>query len=66
MTDMEKLKATLAEIGVPFETTDDSEESGLDEVLDTVVEVHDNARGAFCKALFLFRRDGSFKEFAVL
>lgn len=59
-TDLEKLKHTLTEIGVPFQMTDDSEESELEEDLNTVIELHGSEGG---RAYFMFRRDGSYKDF---
>lgn len=63
MTHMEKLKQTLAEIGIPFETTDDSEECEF-HPLDTVVCVGSEAAGG--KAFFFFHADGSYKDFDVI
>jgi hypothetical protein len=62
-SDFEKLQACLSEIGVDFRLTDDSEESDINEDLDTVIVIeHDPYR----HVLFLFRRDGSFKDICVI
>lgn len=58
LTDQQKLEKVLKEIGVPFELTDDSEESELDENLMTVIEI----KGEVGHVYFMFKRDGSFKE----
>jgi hypothetical protein len=58
MTDIEKLKRTFEEIGVPFDLTDESEERQ-----DTVVAV---GHTMFGRVFFFFSKDGSYKEFDVV
>jgi hypothetical protein len=62
MTALNRLCKTLDEIGAPYELTDDSAESGPDEDVRTVVLLRDPNRPT-SRAVFAFRRDGSFKEF---
>jgi dihydroxyacid dehydratase/phosphogluconate dehydratase len=75
MTGFEKLKACLTEIGIPFTTTDDSQERLESEELgdgpDTVIVITESGPrsrtgepGTFhtSDTLILFTRDGVFKE----
>lgn len=65
MTDFEKLQKVFQEIGVPFELTDDSEESDFDDLVDTVIIVKENDGFDTHRTAFFFRRDGSYKEVCV-
>lgn len=58
---MERMKTLLDDFGVKYEMTDDSEESpGWDDMVDTVIVLQEVPT----IAMFMFTRDGRFKEFS--
>lgn len=69
MTDFEKLPATLREIGIPFELTDDSEEYPYKEVEritkegksvpDTVIQIDCSVTNS--SVYFFFTKEGKYK-----
>lgn len=67
MTDMETMQAALRQANIPFTMTDSSEESEIDECLDTVIVLADSAgdpepSGYRRKCLLFFTREGKFKN----
>lgn len=62
MTQFEKMQALLKEMGLEFELSDDSQESKLDEDIDTVIVVNDN----HLRAYFFFTRAGAFRELNII
>ena len=60
MTDMERLRILFEKFGIEYSLTDDSEESTLEENLETVVDLFD--QDSTTHVLFIFRRNGSFKD----
>lgn len=73
MTQFEKFQEVLREMGVDFQLTDDSEEADRTNgeidwdapIIDTVVVIDDKESVGCHPCMFLFRRDGSFKEVVV-
>lgn len=65
--DMEAVKAILKLTGIPFEMTDSSEESSIEECLDTVIVLTDSVGdpeefGLRRQCLLFFTREGKFKN----
>lgn len=68
MSHFDKFQQLLTEIGIPFELTDDSEETNTYENIDTVIVIkqYNPNYKLNVEVYFFFRRDGSFKEWDLL